>query len=138
MIDTRTAPYAALVLRLALGVMFLAHGLVKVFVFTPAGTVSYFVSIGFMGWLAYPVIAAELLGGLMLILGVYPRWVAAALSAELLVITSVHLGNGWQFNTPKGGWEYPLFLAAAALALALIGDGAHSLRPSPSLSPSPR
>lgn len=50
MIDSRTAPYAALVMRLALGVMFIAQGLTKVFVFTPAG---FFESVGFPGFLAY-------------------------------------------------------------------------------------
>lgn len=52
MIDTRTAPYAALAMRLALGIMFIAHGLTKVFVFTPAGTAGFFESIGFRAfWL---------------------------------------------------------------------------------------
>ena len=52
MIDTRTAPYAALLLRIALGVMFLAHGLTKLLVFTLPGTAQFFAKIGFAGWLA--------------------------------------------------------------------------------------
>ena len=86
MIDNRTAPYAALVLRVALGVMFLAHGLTKLLVFTPAGTAGFFQSVGFPGFLAYPVIAFEILGGAMLVLGVYGRYHAlTALEAYVLL-----------------------------------------------------
>lgn len=124
-----TAPYAALLLRLALGIMFLAHGLTKLFVFTPAGTVKFFASVGFPGFLAYPVIAFEIIGGIMLILGIVPRWVAGLAAAELLVASTVHWGNGWAFAAPNGGgWEYPVFLAVAAAALALLGDGAYALK----------
>jgi len=108
MIDTRTAPYAILLLRVALGVMFLAHGLTKLLVFTPAGTAGFFESIGFAGWLAYPVIAFEVLGGALLVLGVFARWVAAAAVAQLFVASTVHFANGWSFTNPNGGWEYPI------------------------------
>jgi putative oxidoreductase len=125
-----TAPYAALLLRLALGLMFLAHGLTKLLVFTPAGTAGFFQSVGFPGFLAYPVIAFEILGGLMLIVGILPRWVAALATVQLLAASSVHWGNGWQFAAPNGGgWEYPVFLAVSAAALALLGDGAYALWP---------
>ena len=130
-IDPSTAPYAALVLRLALGVMFIAHALLKVFVFTIPGTVGFFEQIGFPGWLAYVTIAAELGGGTLLVLGIWTRYVALALIPVLLGALSVHLGNGWLFSAPNGGWEYPAFLAVASLAQALLGDGAHALRPSP-------
>ncbi len=124
-----TAPYAALLLRLALGIMFLAHGLTKLFIFTPAGTVKFFASVGFPGFLAYPVIAFEIIGGVMLILGIVPRWVAGLAAIELLVASSVHWANGWAFAAPNGGgWEYPVFLAVAAAALALLGDGAYALK----------
>ncbi len=129
MIDNRTAPYAALVLRVALGVMFLAHGLTKLLVFTPAGTAKFFASIGFPGWMAYGVIAFEVIGGLMLILGVVPRLVAAVAVVQLFVASTVHFDKGWSFGNPGGGWEYPIFLTAAALALALLGDGAYALKP---------
>lgn len=128
MTDARTAPYAALLLRLALGVMFLAHGLTKLLVFTPAGTAKFFESIGFAGWMAYPVIAFEVLGGVMLILGIVPRWVAAVAVVQLFVASTVHFGNGWGFASPNGGWEYPIFLVFAAAALALLGDGAFALK----------
>lgn len=128
-IDPTTAPYAALVLRLSLGIMFVAHALLKVFVFTLSGTVGFFESVGFPGWLAYLTIAAELNGGALLILGVYARWVALALVPILLGALQVHLGNGWVFSAEGGGWEYPAFLAAASLVQALLGDGAYALRP---------
>lgn len=132
MIDSKTAPYAALALRLALGTMFLAHGLTKLLVFTLPGTVGFFAKVGFPGWMAYPVTAAEILGGAALIIGLYPRLVAAALLPVLIGASTVHLGNGWSFGNPNGGWEYPVFLIVAALAQALLGDGALSIKKSPS------
>jgi putative oxidoreductase len=127
MIDQRTAPYAALVLRVSLGTMFVAHALLKLFVFTLPGTVQFFESLGLPGFLAYATFAAELVGGVMLILGIGSRWVAAALVPVLLGAAWAHSGNGWLFSAPKGGWEYPVFLALAAAAQALLGDGAYAL-----------
>ena len=129
MIDHKTAPYAALILRVALGVMFVAHGLVlKAFVFGLPGTAQFFESLGLPGVFAYLVFAAETLGGIALILGVKTRLVALALVPVLLGATWVHAGNGWLFSAQGGGWEYPVFLAVAAVAQALLGDGAHALR----------
>lgn len=130
MIDNRTAPYAALLLRIALGAMFLAHGLTKLLVFTPAGTAGFFQSVGFPGFLAYPVIAFEILAGILLVLGVYARWVGAIAAVQLFVASTVHFGNGWSFTNTNGGWEYPVFLALSALAVALIGEGACALKSS--------
>ncbi|MEW5889020.1 MAG: DoxX family protein [Pseudomonadota bacterium] len=127
MIDEKTAPYAALVLRIALGAMFIAHGLLKVLVFTLPGTAQFFASQGFPAWSAYPVTGAEVLGGVLLILGYRTRWVAAALIPVLAGAAFVHAGNGWLFSAPNGGWEYPVFLIAAALVQALLGDGALAL-----------
>lgn len=129
MIDTRTAPYAALAMRLALGIMFIAHGLTKVFVFTPAGTAGFFESIGFPGFLAYPVMAFEVIGGLMLVMGVYARWVAAIAVIQLFVAATVHFGNGWSFTNANGGWEYPVFLTISALVVALLGEGPFAVKP---------
>lgn len=130
MIDTRTAPYAAFVMRLALGIMFIAHGLTKVFVFTPAGTAGFFESIGFPGFLAYPVMAFEVIGGLMLVLGVYARWVAALAVVQLFVAATVHFGNGWSFSNANGGWEYPIYLSVSALVVTLMGDGVFTMKSS--------
>ena len=127
MIETRTAPYAALVLRLSLGLMFVAHALLKLLVFTLPGTAQFFQSMGLPGPLAYAVFAAELVGGLLLIAGLGSRWVAAALVPVLLGATWAHIGNGWLFSAPNGGWEYPAFLTIAAVVQALLGDGAYAL-----------
>ena len=129
MIDTKTAPYAALVLRVSLGVMFIAHSLyLKVMVFTIPGTVQFFESIGLPGFSAYLVIAAEAIGGIALVLGIYTRPVALALVPVLLGALWVHSGNGWLFTAKGGGWEYPLFLAVAAIVQALLGDGALAMK----------
>jgi putative oxidoreductase len=128
MIDRDTSPYAALVLRVSLGVMFLVHSLyLKLVVFTLPGTVKFFESQGLPGFSTYLVFAAEAVGGVMLVLGVKTRWAAAALVPVLLGATWVHFGNGWLFTNAQGGWEYPAFLAAATLVQALLGDGAYAL-----------
>lgn len=128
MIDSRTAPYAVLLLRVSLGLMFIAHALLKYLVFTLPGTVKFFESLGLPGPLAYLTFAAELAGGVLILLGLGTRWVAAALVPVLLGALWAHAGNGWLFTAQGGGWEYPAFLAVSAVVLALLGDGAWSLR----------
>ena len=120
---------AALVLRLALGTMFVAHALLKILVFTLPGTVAFFESVGLPGGLAYVTVAVELVGGVLLILGVYTRIVAAALIPVLLGALWVHAGNGWVFTEPNGGWEYPAFLAVVTFVQVLLGGGAYALGP---------
>ncbi len=128
MINQRTAPYAALVLRVTLGVMFIAHSLVlKYFMYTLPGTAQFFESLGLPGALAYLTFWAELLGGIALVAGFATRWVSLALIPILLGATWVHLGNGWVFSGANGGWEYPVFLIAVSLVQALLGDGAYAL-----------
>jgi putative oxidoreductase len=108
------------VLRVALGIMFIAHSVVlKYFTFTLAGTAQYFASIGLPAGLAYVVFAAEAIGGVLLVLGLYTRWVALALVPVLLGAMWVHAGNGWVFSAPNGGWEYPLFLIVISVVVAL-------------------
>ncbi len=136
-VDPRTSPYAGLILRLSLGIVFIAHALAKLLVFTLPGTAAFFSANGFPGWTAYPVFAAELIGGAALIAGVYSRWVALALVPVLLGAITVHLPNGWTFQAAGGGWEYVAFLIAALFVQAALGDGAYALR-SQSLSLSHR
>jgi putative oxidoreductase len=129
MIDTRTAPYAALILRITLGILFLAHAGLKVFVFTPAGAAQFFGSLGLPPALAYLTILVETVGGVALILGFHTRWVSLALIPVLLgAIAFVHGPAGFFFNNPNGGWEYLAFWIAALAAQALLGDGALALR----------
>jgi len=125
--DSSRIDVAALALRTGLGAMFVAHALLKYLVFTPAGTVKFFESIGLPGPLAYATIAAELIGGVLLILGAYTRVVAVTLVPILLGATWVHLGNGWLFTSPKGGWEYPAFLTLVGIAVALVGSGRYAI-----------
>ena len=107
-------------LRVALGIMFIAHSVVlKYFTFTLAGTAQYFASIGLPAFLAYVVFAVEAIGGVLLVLGIATRWVALALIPVLLGAMWVHLGNGWVFSAPNGGWEYPLFLVVVSAVVAL-------------------
>lgn len=128
MIDHRLAPWGATLLRVSLGVMFLAHSVVlKLGVFTLAGTAGYFESLGLPGFTAYLVFAAEAGGGLLLLLGVQARWVALALVPVLAGALWVHSGYGWVFSNEGGGWEYPLFLIVLAAVQALLGDGALAL-----------
>ncbi len=130
MINQSTAPYGIALLRVSLGILFLAHVALKIFVFTVPGFIAYFASLGLPAIAAYGVIALELLGGLALVLGVYAPWAAIPLAIEMLgTIVMVHGHNGWLFTNPGGGWEYPAFWAISLIALMLLGDGAYALRP---------
>lgn len=127
--DATSADLAATLLRVSMGVLFLAHAGLKVFVFTPAGTAGFFASLGLPGPLAYLVIAAELLGGIALILGVYSRWVSLALVPILLGSIYVpHGAAGFFFSNEGGGWEFPAFWAVTLVVQALLGDGAYALK----------
>lgn len=119
---------AALILRVTNGVFFIIHALLKIVVFTPAGTVGYFESIGLPGPLAYLVIAAELFGGLALIVGYKTRLVSLALVPVLLgAIFTAHWSAGFIFSNQGGGWEYPAFWAVTLIVQALIGSGLYAL-----------
>ena len=126
--NDRRIDLAALVLRLTLGTMLIAHGLLKVLVFTPAGTVGFFEKIGLPGPLAYVVIVAELVAGAALLVGYRTRVFAAAIAPILFGSALPHLGNGWLFSAPGGGWEYSVFMGFTAIAAALIGDGRYAIR----------
>lgn len=123
------ADLAAFILRVTNGIFFILHGGLKLFVFTPAGTAGFFESIGFPGFLAYPVIAIEILGGIALLLGVWTRSISLALAVVLLgTIYAPHGAAGFFFSNPGGGWEYPAFWAITLVALALLGNGAFAVQ----------
>ena len=131
MIDATRGSYAALLLRLSLGVLFLMHGLyLKVFVFGMAGASQGFASMGLPPWFAWVVMLYETVGGILLILGIYVPLVAAFLGIHMLAATVIgHSANGWLFTNKGGGYEFPLFWAMACFALALLGAGAYALMP---------
>ncbi len=122
-----TSKYGPLVLRIALGVVFLVHAYAKAAIFTFSGTEQFFIAQGFPGWTAYLVFGAELLGGIALIAGFRVRLVAALLVPTMLGAVKTHVGHGWSFTAPGGGWEYPAFLLAALGAQWAMGPGAYAI-----------
>ena len=116
--DTQRA--GTTLLRVSLGLMFIAHSVIlKYFTFTLAGTAQYFASIGLPASLAYVVFAIEAIAGVLLVLGIQTRWTAVATIPVLIGALWAHSGNGWVFSAPNGGWEYPLFLVVLAAVVAL-------------------
>jgi putative oxidoreductase len=126
-----TQQYAAFILRLTLGSILLSHGLLKVFVFTIAGTVGFFGSIGLPAIAAYLTIFGEVVGGLILLLGVYSRLVSILSLPILIGATWVHISNGWLFSNEGGGWEFPVLLVVLAIIVAIQGAGSFALRKLP-------
>jgi putative oxidoreductase len=120
--------YGITLLRVSLGLMWVAHALLKPLVFTMAGTSQFLDSVGLPGDLAWPLFLTELLGGLALLAGVYARQVSLLLAPVMAVAAWVHVPNGWVHTSTGGGWEYPVFLTVASFALWLLGDGAFALR----------
>jgi putative oxidoreductase len=117
----------AALLRVTLGVMFLAHSVVlKLFTFGLAGTAGYFASMGLPASLAYVVFAAEAIGGALLLANVATAWVSLALVPVLAGAFWVHAGNGWVFSAAGGGWEYPLFLILVSVVVSLQAFAARS------------
>lgn len=117
--------YGIALLRISLGIMFLAHSIIlKLFTFGLPGTAKFFESVGLPSWLAYVTFVGEAVGGIMLLLGIYTRQVALVLTLPLIgAILWVHGSNGWVFTAPNGGWEYPLYLFILCIAQALLGNG---------------
>lgn len=129
-LDSRTAPHAAMLLRVSMGVLFLAHGAwLKLGVFGLGGTMGFFGSIGLPPMLAIVVIAAEIAGGLALIAGVWVRLVSLLFLPIMIGATLLHLPNGWLFSAPGGGWEFPAFWTVLLLVQAGLGAGSFALDP---------
>ena len=129
--DPRARNAGATILRLTLGAMWVSHAWFKISAFGVAGFAGWLDSLGLPGFMAGPVIALELIGGVLILTGFYGRYVSIALLPVLLVATWVHLPNGLIFSNANGGWEYPVFLIVASAVHALIGDGALALKSRP-------
>ncbi len=113
---------ASLIIRASLGTILLSHGLLKLLIFTPAGTVAFFESLGLPSIIAYLTISGEVALGVALILGILPR-ISAALSLPILFGASwVHASNGWLFSNQGGGWEFPVLLIVLAVSVIVRGN----------------
>lgn len=127
-----TAPYAATLLRVVMGVLFLAHSLWwKVLGFGMAGVQAWFESQGYPGWFAWAVTALEAAGGIALILGWQIRVVALVLAGLMAGIVWQQFPNGWMYTSRNGGWEYPAFWMTALLVQAGLGPGVWAWRRHP-------
>jgi len=125
----RNDAYAALTLRLALGGMWVSHGLWKLWALGVPGLAGFMSAHGLPAWGAEPLILAEVAGGAAILAGLHGRWVSAALSPILVGALLIHWPNGLIFSVPGGGWEYPAFLLVASVVHGLLGDGAYAAAP---------
>lgn len=121
--------YGTALLRISLGIIFIAHSLyLKLMVFTLSGTAGFFESIGLPAFLAYITFAVEAIGGIALLVGCHARWAALALIPFALGATWAHIDAGWLFSNSGGGWEYPLFLTTSLVVVVLQGNGTWALQ----------
>lgn len=128
--EKTTQPYAAALLRVSMGVLFLAHGaLLKLGTFGLAGTMGFFGSIGYPPVFGAIVTFAEILGGIALIAGVWVRAVSLLFLPIMIGATIQHLPAGWLFTSQGGGWEFPAFWTVLLLVQAGLGAGAFALDP---------
>jgi putative oxidoreductase len=122
--------------RLTAGGMLLVHGVMKVMPMAEKGftaTITAFAT-GSMARrgiepalpAAYAIFFLETVGALMIMLGLFTRFIAVALAVEFAIVTFVaHWPLG--FAAARGGWEYPLFWGLIFAAIALRGGGPYSL-----------
>ena len=121
----RLKPLALLLLRLALGIIFIFHGYPKLFTHTRE-TMQIFEHMGFPGYFVYIAGAVEFFGGIVMILGLFTRVAGLLLAGEMAIaIWRVHLPQGP--ITMVKNYEFPLVLAMAAFTLATVGAGLISL-----------
>jgi putative oxidoreductase len=127
MIDQRTAPYAALVLRLALSFLFFAHLYRK---YGHTGYDNWFngwIKAGYPAWTLYYTLVAEFAGAFLLLLGVYSRYVALFALPTMIAVSQLWLSRkGFWFS--DGGLEFPLCWTVMLVVQALLGDGAFALK----------
>lgn len=134
-VDENYGATGATLLRLSLGSMWIAHALLKWFIFTIPGFAGWLESQGIPGFMAWPVFLVELIGGVMIFTGLYGRYVSAVLVPVMLVAAWTHVSNGWAHTSDGGGWEYPMFLVIASVVHTLLGDGRFALRSNQALIP---
>jgi len=131
-IDTRTAPYGALLLRVGLGLLFVAHLYWKSFV-RPGGWSAWWANLnvqGYPDWVICYVLSAEVLGALCLVPGILTRWIALYSLPVLVGAAHYWIGRKGFFFTAAGA-ELPILWAVGLVVLAALGDGPHALIPSP-------
>ena len=122
--------YGATILRIALGIIYIAHAYAALFVYGPRGTAAFQRSLGLplpeIG--AWYVILAHGVGGALLLLGLWTRW-AALVNLPIMAgaFFLVHLREGF-FMGPEGGYEFVLLVLAATLTQVFLGSGALALR----------
>jgi putative oxidoreductase len=115
------------ILRVVVGVIFIAHGTPKLFAGGMEGTAGFFGSLG----IPFPLVAAwlvallEFLGGLSLVGGLLVTPVSLLLAIHMLAgIVLVHAQNGFYVVGPgSGGIEFNLLLIASLLVLVFGGPG---------------
>ena len=121
----RLQPLALLVMRMVLGVIFIAHGWQKLF--NIQGVEKMVSGLGVPWWMAYVVTAAELGGGILVLLGLLTRLSALAICVDMgVAIAKVHWAHG--LKGPQG-FEFPLACGALAFALIFFGAGPIALDP---------
>jgi len=123
MSNTQYREVGATLLRLTLGTMWIAHAAFKWSAYTIDGFAGWLVTQNLPAFMAWPVFLLELTGGILLLLGIYGRYVSLLLLPILLAAIWVHLPNGWLHTSTGGGWEYPAFLIMASIIHFFIGDG---------------
>ena len=135
MTEEQKTDLGLLILRVSLGIVFLAHGWLKVFTFGLERATQVFEAhtiwnINLVpGWFAPPAAVIEWVGGIMLILGFKIRWATPPLAIVAFGAGAVHFENGWNYTSkPDGGWEYGIFLFLCCVAVHLLGPGKHSLK----------
>ena len=114
-------------MRVSLGGMFFLHGIGKPLIIGMAQVSQGFIEKGFPVWTNYAATLIEIIGGLMLVLGIYSRWAAVALLPVTLGIILYHFPYGWVFHNPGGGWEYPQLILVSLVTILFLGGGKYSV-----------
>jgi putative oxidoreductase len=126
-VDAVYAPYGLALLRVAIGIDWIAHAFLKIYrgMHTHEALLA---KNGITPLLAWPTFGIEVIGGVAILLGWYARQWATFLLIFLGVVVWIKWPVGWGYSSPGGGWEYPLFWLVAQAALALAGSGAFALQ----------